>query len=98
MASDIARISYDEGRQWRSVVSQQGRVTLEADVNEAWTIAAEEQRKDLIDVVGPAGTPDMGYAVTVADEPAGPYDFKICAGTMYVGGMRVELLDDDWTY
>ena len=34
MGSDRARISFDHSRGYRSVVAQQGRVTLEADVNE----------------------------------------------------------------
>ena len=35
MSSDRARISYDPSRHWRGVISQQGRVALEADANEA---------------------------------------------------------------
>ena len=37
----------------------------------------------LLDVVGPAGTPDDGYAVG----PASGTDLTIGAGTMYVGSM-----------
>jgi Family of unknown function (DUF6519) len=85
MGSDRARISYDERQRYRSVVMQQGRVTLEADWNESQTIAGEESRKDLLDIVGPAGTPDNGYAVTF---PAPGFDFQVGPGTMYVGGMR----------
>ena len=39
MVADIARVTYDPGRQYRAVVRQQGRVTLEADSNEASAIA-----------------------------------------------------------
>ena len=39
MASDRARISFDPTRDYRTVLAQQGRVTLEADVNEAGLIA-----------------------------------------------------------
>ena len=90
MGSDRARISYDEKQQYRSVVMQQGRVTLEADWNEAQQIAGEETREHALDFVGPAGTPDDGYAVTF---PAGlpAFDFQVGAGTMYVGGERVAL-------
>ena len=35
MGSDRARVSYDPSRHWRGVVYQEGRVTLEADWNEA---------------------------------------------------------------
>jgi len=33
MAADLARITYDPTRQYRSVIAQQGRVTLEADIS-----------------------------------------------------------------
>jgi hypothetical protein len=87
MPSDIARRSYDERQQYRSVVAQQGRVTLEADWNEAAEIAAEELRQETLEIVGPSGTPDNGYAIT----PGPGFDFSIGHGTMYVGGERVSL-------
>jgi hypothetical protein len=58
MTADIARITYDPRRKYRSVVAQQGRVTLEADSNEASAIASEALRLETIDVIGHAGTPD----------------------------------------
>jgi hypothetical protein len=93
MGSDRARVTYDERRQYRAVVAQQGRVTLEADINEAWTIADEEERKTLLEIVGPTGTPDDGYRVQAAAAPAAPFDFDVGAGTMYVGGIRTELME-----
>jgi len=63
MTADRAKISYDPTRQYRSVIAQQGRVTLEADTNEAATIASEALRLETIDVMGPTGTPDNGYAL-----------------------------------
>ena len=63
MAADLARITYDPTRQYRSVITQQGRVTLEADNNEAAIIAGEALRLETIDIVGPTGTPDDGYKV-----------------------------------
>lgn len=84
MASDRARISYDPTRDYRSVLAQQGRVTLEADVNEAGAIALETLRLETLDIVGPTGTPDDGYKVT----PQGGGLF-ISAGTMYLGGWRL---------
>lgn len=90
MSSDRARVSYDPKRQYRSVVAQQGRVTLEADVNEAQEIAGEILRVETIDVVGPNGTPDDGYKIAaVAGDTT--RDFSVGAGTMYVGGERVTL-------
>ena len=93
MASDRARVSYDERQQYRSVVMQQGRVTLEADWNEAGDIASEELRKETLDIVGPSGTPDNGYQITLGTG----FDFSIGHGTMYVGGERVCLFDPTQT-
>lgn len=90
MSSDKARITYDEKQQYRSVVMQQGRVSLEADWNEQGWIVAEEIRKEALDFVGPSGTPDDGYAVSKGSK-SGPYDLSIKPGTLYVGGLRVNL-------
>lgn len=90
MGSDKGRVSYDSRRQYRGVVAQMGRVTVEADPNEASLIASEEQRIEARDFVGPSGTPDDGFKVLqgLALNAALPYDFKVTAGTMYVGGER----------
>ena len=66
MASDRARVSYDPSRKWRGVIAQQGRVTVEADWNEAAMIGEERDRQVALDMIGPFGTPDRGYAVTAA--------------------------------
>ncbi len=98
MGSDRARISYDPSRHWRGVVSQQGRVTLEADWNEAATIAAARNEAELIDVIGPAGTPDNGYFVSAVTGSGGyTGDLAIQQGTLYVGGERI-VLDADLLY
>lgn len=87
MGSDRARVSYDVHQQYRSVIMQQGRVTLEADFNEELTIAGEELRKETLDIVGSSGTPDNGYLVTPLSTP--PFDISVGPGSMYVGGLRV---------
>jgi len=95
MGSDIARITYDESRQYCAVVMQQGRVTVEADWNEEEQIVNEEMRKAALDFVGPNGTPDNGYRVIEtftsppeASPPEAPFDFSVDKGTIYVGGVR----------
>ena len=99
MASDRARVSFDPSRHWRGVVGQQGRVTLEADWNEATAIIAEESRAQLIDVIGPSGSADRGYTVTAltSDDGRATGDLAIHAGSLYVGGQRM-VLDADVTY
>ncbi|PZV11713.1 MAG: hypothetical protein DCF22_13820 [Leptolyngbya sp.] len=92
MGSDRARVSYDANQQYRAVVAQQGRVSTEADWNEAQQIASEEQREELIDIIGSSGTPDDGYRVLETGSPPSlPFDFSVQQGTMYVGGMRAVL-------
>jgi Family of unknown function (DUF6519) len=98
MASDRARVSYDPSRRWRGVIAQQGRVTVEADWNEAAMIGEERDRQVTLDVIGPAGTPDRGYAVTAAPprrERSDPAldDLAIGPGTLYLGGERLDLTD-----
>ena len=87
MPSDRARRSYDPSRMYRSVVSQQGRVTLEADTNEAEEIRAGESRAEVAEIVGRAGSPDDGFKISLPGK--GAYDFAIGKGSMYVGGVRV---------
>jgi hypothetical protein len=71
---------------------QQGRVTLEADWNEAQQITQEEIRREALDFVGPCGTPDNGYSIVLTPpSTTPPYDFSVDGGTMYVGGMRTYL-------
>ena len=87
MGSDLARITFSPNRGYRSVVAQQGRVTLEADINEQALIASEALRVETIDVIGPAGTPDPdGYQVS-----ADAKGLLVNPGTMYVGGWRMTL-------
>ena len=93
MSSDRARDSYDATRNYRSVVTQQGRVTVEADENEGQRIAEENLLHETLDIVGPCGTPDNGFAVSVGTPPLAMPDFAIGPGTMYVGGLRVTQQD-----
>jgi pSer/pThr/pTyr-binding forkhead associated (FHA) protein len=94
MGSDRARVSYDPSRKWRGLVAQQGRVTVEADWNEAASIDAERDRTATLDIVGPVGTPG-GYAVTAvpaagSQGSSAPGDLTVGAGTLYLGGERLD--------
>ncbi|HEX8306321.1 MAG TPA: DUF6519 domain-containing protein [Jatrophihabitans sp.] len=95
MATDVARLSFDPARTYRGVVPQQGRVSLEAEQNEQRVLDSEERRLELLDIVGPAGTPDNGYAVSGEPGWEGKgFEITVGAGTMYVGGWRLELDQD----
>ena len=90
MSADRGRLTHFPPRKYREVLSQQGRVLLEADTNEGQRIFTEEVRHDALDFVGPCGTPDKGYEVVAVGA-----DLKITKGTMYVGGLRVTLEADE---
>ena len=94
MPSDRARVTYDATRNWRGLIAQQGRVTVDADWNEATEIDLERDRQLTLDFVGPVGTPSApspGYVVAAVPENGGPSgtipgDLTIGSGTIYVGG------------
>lgn len=86
MPSDRARYSLDDLRPYRNVIPQQGRVTLEADLNEQNELATDAERQALLDVIGPTGTPNDGFLIT----STGSFDFSIGAGDIYLGGVRVQ--------
>jgi hypothetical protein len=86
MTIDRARKSFHPSRDWRAVLAQQGRVTLEADINEQTEIAAELLRKETVDIIGPVGTPDGGYVLTTNGQ-----DITVSAGTIYLAGLRLTL-------
>ena len=95
MTSDRARVTYDPARRYHGVVAQQGRVSLEADWNEAQAITGAELAARTLDVVGRAGSPDRGYEITLVADGGNPTgDLLIRAGSLYVGGQRVPAARD----
>ncbi len=87
MGSDRARVSFEASRQWRAVIAQQGRVSLEADINEQVAIDASRDQLTTLDLVGPCASPDGGYQVSATATG----DLSVSAGTLYLGGQRVTL-------
>jgi Family of unknown function (DUF6519) len=86
MTADIARFSYDPTRQYRYVIRQQGRVTLEADENEGSALASESLRLETVDLIGPAIAIGSGYLVSASGNA-----LTVGAGVFYLGGWRLEL-------
>ncbi len=97
MASDRSRPIDKPRFGYAGVVAQQGRVTLDRDVNAASALLAARDAFDANAFVGPCGTPDDGYKIstkTASGSPPpnyNPFDFSIGAGVMYLGGQVVTL-------
>jgi hypothetical protein len=100
---DLTRHATNFLKQYQAVRMQQGRILTDDDFNEHARLEAERERRTLTEVIGPAGTPDGGFAISGASGAGGVLDFTIGAGTIYVGGLRLEmaepetyLLQHDW--
>ncbi len=87
---DISRDATDLRMHYDRVHMQQGRVLTDDDFNEAERLDAEDARRVRVDVIGPAGSPDDGFRLKVI----GP-DLFLSKGTFYVGGLRLELENDE---
>ena len=63
------RFGYD------GVVAQQGRVILDRDFNAQQTYTADRIADDALDFVGPCGTPDDGFRISLRDTASSPPSF-----------------------
>lgn len=102
MPSDRTRTSDDLRQRYKAVVMQQGRVILDRDFNALQEILDGRIAAEALDEIGPCGTPDDGFAISLPGSIASTpfshshstphlWDFLIAPGTMYVGGHRVVL-------
>ena len=105
MSSDRARVTYDPSRHYTGVIAQQGRVSLEADWNEAQAIGSEQAEARTVDLIGPVASADDGYRIeAVLGDGGATGDLRLRCGTVYLGGQRLsapgDLLrkqrDSDW--
>src|SRR5262245_15233669 len=88
--TDLSRAAFDARKRYTSVRMQQGRVLLDDDFNEAERIQDEDERRALLDIIGPSGSPDDGFRVENGRvNSRGDMTFDILAGTLYLGGLRV---------
>lgn len=97
---DISRINFDANKHYTSVRMQQGRVLTDDDWNENERIENEDRRRSRVDIIGPYGSPDNGFKIQVIPTvgsliDGGRINFLIKAGTMYLGGWRFELEEDE---
>ena len=89
MATDISRKLFDKTKHYSGVVQQQGRVTLDADMNEQLDIHQYRTHTETKDVIGKSGVPkkDNGFLIGLSDS----LGITIASGRIYVGGLLCEL-------
>src|SRR5438093_10154682 len=67
MPSDKTRTSDDVRQSYKAPVMQQGRVTLDRDFNALQETLSRATEADALDIIGPCGTPDDGFAISITD-------------------------------
>jgi hypothetical protein len=73
MPSDRSRRTDGLRDGYTGVVAQQGRVTVDRDFNAEHGFVAGRIEAEACDVIGPCGTPDNGFAISIAQtSPPGP--------------------------
>ncbi|AQS66311.1 DUF6519 domain-containing protein [Streptomyces pactum] len=97
MHGDFSRVIFDPARRFSSVLSQQGRVQLDADFNEQTAILLHYVRTLAADVLGPAAYPPEpngigGFGIDGYDGDT----FTLAPGRMYVDGILCECDGTDY--
>jgi hypothetical protein len=87
MHGDFAQVSFNQGNAFTRVFPQQGRMLLEAELNEQTAIHLHYHRELICDLVGRCWTAGDGFALA----PGTAKDFKIGAGRLYLDGIPCEL-------
>ena len=89
MKADLTRDTFHPLKHYIRVLTQQGRVQLDADSNEQTAITLRYMRQLAADLIGPAGGPatDLGFAVTPLSPSPSPADFRIGFGSYYARGL-----------
>jgi hypothetical protein len=91
MKGDFSRITFDQRAHFTRVLQQQGRVTLDADVNEQASILLHYIQTLTRDLFGPYGGPaDNGGFALRLDTTVKPFQLTAGAGHYYVDGILCE--------
>jgi hypothetical protein len=73
MPSDRSRTADRTRFGYTGVVAQQGRVILDRDLNAQQSFTADRIAREAIDVIGPCGTPDDGFRISVGPFGSPPH-------------------------
>ncbi len=89
MKADLTRDTFHPLKHYTRVLTQQGRVQLDADANEQSAILLRYLRALAADLIGPAGGPEanLGFGITPLTPNPTPADFRIGFGNYYVKGL-----------
>ena len=93
MHGDFSRLTFSAANHFSAVLSQQGRVQLDADLNEADAVRRYHLHTFIADLLGPAAGPkgtdgQGGFRISAPD--GSPPDLPISAGRYYVDGLLCE--------
>jgi hypothetical protein len=67
MSSDRSRLATQPDDGFLGIVAQQGRVILDRDINALQVGMLKRIAAETLDIVGPCGTPDDGFAISAPD-------------------------------
>ena len=89
---DISREAFDPRKRYSSVRMQQGRVIVDDDWNANERIENEDRRRARVAIIGPSGSPDQGFRINNPPRVTNNLiDFDILPGSFYLGGLRLEI-------
>ena len=100
MQGDFSRNTFSKENHYRGVLQQQGRVQLDADLNEQQAITQYYDETTARDLIGPTGVPKSknngnGFKIGVTPDQQ---DLTIAQGSIYVDGILCENEKIDATY
>jgi hypothetical protein len=92
---DFTRDTFSAGHRYARVLMQQGRVQLDADVNEQASIMVHHLRSLAVDLMGPHAAPagmdgQPGEDFRVSEPDSGSGHVEVAPGLYYVNGIRCE--------
>ena len=90
-AFDISKSAFIPQKHFAGTGHQQGRIITDDDLNENERIHNEDMRRSRVDIIGGFGSPDAGFLIENARLNKGKIDFTIHNGSLYLGGLRLEM-------
>ncbi len=72
MSSDRSRRTDRARHGYTGIAAQQGRVILDRDFNALQGLVSDRREAEAVDVIGPCGTPDDGFRISLPDDGGSP--------------------------